>query len=247
MATDVDGPRPTLLLIAGFGDNASLFDGLLATELAEAFHLIPLDLPGFGRPADLGETTLASLAQVVVEAARATGARGIIAHSVASIVASLAARQPHCPLETIVSLEGNLTAQDAYFSGTAADYPDAMTFREAFLQRLDKMAATAPEIARYRAQVAQADPRALWELGCDARRFSTNHHPGEVLLSAAEAVYLYNPANCPDTSLAWLERAPLPRLILDNASHWKSVTQPVVLGGKLQQALEQVGWGSTRV
>ena len=42
--------RPTILLIAGFGDNASMFAGLHETALADAYHLLPFDLPGFGSP-----------------------------------------------------------------------------------------------------------------------------------------------------------------------------------------------------
>ena len=231
--------KTTMLLLAGFGDNASMFDALPDTELAERFEVMPLDLPGFGRAA-AGETSLSSLAGFVAEKAVETGAEIVVAHSVASIVASLAARRPGCPLKTILSLEGNLTADDAYFSGTAADYDSPAAFRAAFLARLDRMAETSPEIARYRREVAQADPRALWELGRDARRFSERYHPGEILRDAAAAVYLYNPDNCPETTLAWLRDHDLPRLLLDNATHWKSVSQPRELARKIGQALESL-------
>ena len=240
MTTDFRGEKPAMIFIAGFGDNASMFDGLLATDLAERFELALFNLPGFGCAARAGETTLTAMADVAAEQARKTGAEIIVAHSVASIIASLAAARKDCPLKTILSLEGNLTAQDAYFSGSAADYDSAAAFREAFLSRLDEMASTAPEIARYRKQVALADSQALWELGCDARRFSNKRHPGELLIEAAEAVYLYNPDNCPDASLEWLEHAPLPRLTLDNATHWKSVDQPEQLARKLSEALEMI-------
>ena len=36
-----------------------------------------------------------------------------------------------------MSLEGNLTVEDAYFSGATADYDSAESFRAAFLDRLD--------------------------------------------------------------------------------------------------------------
>ena len=227
-----------MLLIAGFGDNATMFDGLLETRLADEFHVVPLDLPGFGRQADSGRTTLRSLADFVVKQAQEIGAEIIVAHSVASIIASMAAGRADCPLRTIVSLEGNLTAEDAYFSGTATDFDNPQEFRTAFLARLGKLAAGAPVIARYREQVAQADPHAMWELGCDARRFSERTHPGEFLAVSAEAVYLYNPKNCPESSLNWLASSDLPRLVLENATHWKSVDQPVQLAGKIDDALK---------
>ena len=229
--------RPTILFIAGFGDDASMFDGLLSTPLAEGYNLAPLNLPGFGAPALNEETSLAALAEFVADAARETDAGIVVAHSVASIIASLAAKDPDCPLTTILSLEGNITAEDAYFSGTAADYDDPHVFRTAFLRRLDEMARSEPIVKRYRDVVSRADPIALWQLGCDARRFSSEHVPGKVLMSSAQVTYFYNPANCPKETLQWLEANPMNRIELKNATHWKSVDQPGLLADKILKVL----------
>ena len=219
---------------------AACFDGLLGADFADHVELLPLGLPGTGAAAPLpGETTLHALAEFVAAKAAEHNATIIVAHSVASIIASLAVQRTDCPLAAILSLEGNLTAEDAYFSGTAADYDNPASFHEAFLARLDGMAMT-PVLARYRAQVAQADARSLWELGCDARRFSEQQHPGETLMNTGSAVYLYNPDNCPGRSIEWLERSNLPRLVLDGASHWPSVDQPELLARTLREALELV-------
>ena len=233
--------RPVVLFIAGFGDNASMFEGLADTGIAKDYRLRPFNLPGFGAPSLSGETTLDVLAQIVAERSKEIGAGIIVAHSVASIIASLAAEKPGCPLTTILSLEGNITAEDAYFSGTAADYDDPAAFRIAFLDRLEEMSQTAPIIERYRQAVSEADPVALWQLGADARRFSAMHVPGEVLQSAAKAVYLYNPENCPRSTLEWLEENPMDRIVLENATHWPSVDQPDLLADKIVQALRFIG------
>ncbi len=229
--------RPTILFVAGFGDNASMFAAMHETALADTHRLRAIDLPGFGAPAQPEETTLSSLAAFVAEDARRSGAKVIVAHSVASIIASLAAKEADCPLEIILSLEGNLTAEDAYFSGTAADYDDPDSFRTAFLARLDEMAETALVIGRYREKVAKADPLALWQLGGDARRFSDARVPGDLLASAGRATYLYNPANCPASTLEWLERSTMDRIVLPDASHWASVDQPDLLAEKILEAL----------
>lgn len=229
---------PAIVLVASFGDGASMFEPLFETELASHYRLVALDLPGFcGVPALEGPTTLARLADVVYDAALQEGARIVVAHSVASIIASLAARREPKIVDRIISLEGNLTAEDAYFSGTAADYPDPGAFRKAILARLDELSKEQPVFGRWRALVAQADPRALWELGCDARCFSEDHVPGDVLSEAAEVCYLYNPDNCPDTTLEWLDRNPMPRIVMEGASHWKSVEQPQLLSEMVLRAL----------
>jgi len=155
--------HPNVICIAGFGDDSNMFAPLLGTTLARQCNLILLDLPGFGVGAPLKKTTLQTLGTFVHEHAVQSNAQVIIAHSVASIIASLVAKRPNNAVSTVISLEGNLTAADAYFSGSAAAYDDPDAFKAAFLARLAKMARTDPVIARYRSRVKQADP--FWRSG----------------------------------------------------------------------------------
>ena len=229
--------RPSILLIAGFGDNASMYDELANTQLAVSYRLVPLNLPGFGAPPLEEAATLEALAQTVAEAATKSGSEIIIAHSVASIIASLAAKRADCPLTTIVSLEGNITADDAYFSGTAARFDDPASFQAHFLERLDDMAKSDPIIQRYRNEVLKADTTALWQLGIDAHHYSQAHVPGEALQEAARVIYFYNPDNCPDSTVRWLEDCAMKRVVLSNASHWASIDQPETLAAEIAEAL----------
>lgn len=214
-----------------------MFESLSHTVLADAITLRPTNLPGFGAPPLRSQASLTALAGFVAATASETGSEVVVAHSVASIIASLAAGVAGSPITTILSLEGNLTAADAYFSGTAADYDDPGSFREAFLPRLEEMSRVDPIIDRYRDAVADADPLALWQLGKDARRFSDANHPGEVLRAAADVTYFYNPANCPQSTLDWLRDNPLKRMLLPGASHWPTIDQPEQLAQKMMAAL----------
>ncbi|NRA30862.1 MAG: alpha/beta hydrolase [Parvularculaceae bacterium] len=226
MATRSISDKPSMMFVAGFGDNSSMFAKLASTPLADSFDLVFFDLPGFGAPALSRPTTLESLAEVVAGEAAARQCAVIVAHSVASIVAAKAVAAPGSTLTTIFSLEGNLTAEDAYFSGTAADFDGPEPFRGAFLSRLDDMALDDPILARYRREVEKADPSALWDLGCDARAYSSARHPGQDLLATQEASYIYNPKNCPTSSKAWLAESSLPSIELPDASHWMPIDQP---------------------
>ena len=60
------------------------------------------------------------------------------------------------------------------------------------------MAVDQPVIARYRATVSRA-----------ARKFSQEFSPGAVLSEAADVAYIYNPENCPSSTLTWLEEHPI--------------------------------------
>lgn len=229
MSDGAPEPKPKLLFLPGFGDDASVYDGLRQTRLAEVVDLQLLNLPGFGAPRLAGATTLAALGFFVAGQARTLGVEYVVAHSLASIIASLAVGFPGSPLKAIVSLEGNLTAADAWFSGRAADHPNPAAFRTALLARLDASLESRPDLVRYRDCVARADPQALWELGCDARAFSDKVAPGDLLRSVGHVHYLYNPDNLPTESLEWLDANPIPRTVAAGASHSIAVDQPEVL------------------
>jgi len=229
---------PAILFIPGFGDDSSMFIPLADTELAYRHRLVMVDLPGFGNAAPLkGSTTLGALAGVVHDLAGKEQVRAVVAHSVASIIASLAARRSQSCIDTIISLEGNLTVDDAYYSGMAAEFDNAVDFHRSFLARLDELAKSQQIFARYRLIVAKANPVAMWELGCDARRFSATYVPGDVLAETSRVCYLYNPVNCPKASLEWLQNHPIPKLQMDGPTHWASVDQPRLVARKILEAL----------
>lgn len=218
------------MCLAGFGDNSNMYTPLLSSKLSGVVNIVPADLPGFGTSALKDRpTTLENLADVVARDALASGATIILAHSLSSIIASLAAAKCNNQIRMIVSLEGNLTRDDAYFSATAASYKSARAFRQEFLARLSRLADTHPMYGRYRKSVSLADENALWELGCDTYRFGLKHIPGEVLIRSAKVSYLFSKGNLSTSSLLWLAEQDIPRIELPGATHWVSLFQPHLL------------------
>lgn len=229
--------RPRILMIAGFGDNSSMYAPLTETRLADDFELIPINLPGFGASPLAGDVSLKSLARFVSQAATDREADILMAHSVASIIASFAANEAGSRVTRILSLEGNLTADDAYFSATAANFPNPDSFRAWFLPKLSRKAGDDPIIGRYLDAVARCDPRSLWQLGCDAKSFSDHNHPGELLAKAAHSTYLYNSENCAAGSIEWLAQSQMEAIELPGASHWPTIDQPHELANAISAAL----------
>ena len=103
---------------------------------------------------------------------------------------------------------------------------DAQSFRDWFLPRIIAKGESDPLLARYAEEVSKADPQALWELGCDARRFSDTHHPGELLMQSADVTYALNRENCAEASLDWLDQSGMQTIELPGASHWPTLDQP---------------------
>ncbi len=228
-----------IVFVAGFGDHGGMFEALGETVLGDRYAILAVDLPGTGLSSPRAERlTLFVAADLVADVVRQEAARVIAGHSVGSIVASLAAQVPGSSIHTVLSIEGNLTPADAYFSGSAAEYESAAEFHAAFLARLDEMSAGKPTIQRYREQVAAADPCSIWELGCDVAEWSRAQQPGDVLVSSAERVrYLYNPDNTPPESLDWLHDNEIVSIRIDGASHWGAVDQPDLMAQKLLEAI----------
>lgn len=212
--------RIKIICIAGFGDDKSMFAPLLKPEYSQKFNILPINLPGFGVAAAGCEITLNGLAEYVLSVAIAHNATYIMAHSVASIIATLAVEKSAGFITHIISLEGNLTAKDAYFSGKAADYDTAEEFRASFPKLLGEAAQNNAMLRRYLPIVMACDAQDLWSLGCDVLLFSDQNDVGARLVNCAKVFYLYNSKNCPSATLKWLDDNAINKYELKNSSHW---------------------------
>jgi hypothetical protein len=124
------------------------------------------------------------------------------------------------------SIEGNLTADDAYFSGRAADFDDACLFKQSFLDEIWKMAQMRGVLRRFFATAVLADPIALWPLGRDARRMSVGDAPSQAYRCVRPSLYYWSPANTAETTRRWIAKSDLDQHQFANASHWPTVDQP---------------------
>lgn len=221
--------RP-LLLIHALGDSGLAYAPLFATPLAERFRLIAVDLAGFG--ASPFQDRVRAIAQhaetaaLVARALSASGTIGLVAHSVGSMIAVAAAARLGERFAGLFSIEGNLTADDAYFSGRAADFNDAHEFKQRFLDDLWAMTQSNAGLRRYHAGVVMADPVALWELGRDARRLSTDDAPGQAYRRLHPTRYYWSPANTAERTRQWIASSSLDQRQFTGAGHWPMVERP---------------------
>ena len=220
----------TLLFIHAFADCGLAFAPLFDTPLAERFRLIVMDLAGFGAsPRQDDVLTIAQHADMIVAIARslpAPGPIGLVAHSVGSMIAVEAAPRLGKLFGGLFSIEGNLTAADAYFSGRAADFDDAGLFKRRFLDDLWSMAQAESSLRRFFATAVLADPIALWRLGRDARRMSIGDAPGQAYRRIRPSLYYWSPANTAETTRRWIAESDLDQQQFTNAGHWPTLDQP---------------------
>jgi pimeloyl-ACP methyl ester carboxylesterase len=220
----------TLLFLHGFAGCGLADLPLFDTSLAERYRLVVVDLAGFGAsPRQDDVLTIAQHAEAVATFARSLRAArpiGLIAHSVGSMIAVEAAALLGALFGGLFSIEGNLTADAAYFSGRAADFDDPVLFKQRFLDDIWNLAQTREILRRYYAAAVLADPTAMWALGRDARRLSINDAPGRAYRCVRPSLYYWSPANTAETTSHWVAQSDLDQLQLANASHWPTVDQP---------------------
>lgn len=203
---------------------------MFATPLAERYRLIALDLSGFGAsPPRDGVRTIADHAEIVAALARAVAASapvGLVAHSMASMIAVAAAERLGARFGGLFSIEGNLTAEDTYFSGRAADFDEPAAFKQRFLDDVWAMAERRPIFRHYFAAAQAADPAAMWHLGRDARRQSIGDSPGQAYRRARPSLYYWSEASTTAATSRWILDSGLDHRCFADASHWPMIDQP---------------------
>lgn len=234
----------SLVLLHAFADTGLAFTPLFATPLAGRFHLIAVDLAGFGAsPPQDGVRTIADHANAVVALVASLPARGpvgLVAHSVASMIAVEAAPRLGARFAGLFSIEGNLTAEDAYLSGRAADFDEPLTFKQRFLDHLWTMAREQSGLRRYFAGAVVADPVAMWELGRDARRQSVNDEPGRAYRRVRPSLYYWSQASTVPATRRWIARSGIAQRQFADAGHWPMVDKPEETAQAISAFFEQM-------
>lgn len=219
-----------LVFIHAFADSGQSFLPLFDTPLARRFRLVAVDLAGFGAsPRREDIRTLAEHGQAivtVVDNLAGTQPVGLVAHSVASMIAVEATQRLGPRFAGLFSIEGNLTADDAYFSGRAADFEDPQAFKRRFLDDVWEMAQTRRIFRHYFAMAMGADAVAMWHLGRDARRLSVEDGPGRAYDRIRPSLYYWSVENTTAASREWIERSGLAHRCFTGSSHWPMSDQP---------------------
>jgi pimeloyl-ACP methyl ester carboxylesterase len=158
------GSGAPVLCIPGFADSSASWWALVQA-LADRCEVAVLDLPGFGAALASGrEVTVAGFAEVVVAVVR----RGwevrvtLVGHSLGSALVVRAAHQLAGQCAAVVSIEGNLTADDGYFSGQAVQFDDPHAFKHNFSGQVRTLVAAGQAPATYAGSVAAADALSIY-------------------------------------------------------------------------------------
>jgi thioesterase domain-containing protein len=227
-------------LVHALGDSSEAFEPLCDTELGDEYELVAPDWP-----ATIGSRPVSDLDELatwlVAEIGRRSpiGPVGLVGHSLGGAVAVRAARR----LERLVglfSIEGNLTAADAYLSGLAAQFAAAEAYQEHLLTRILASADAARSrrraaLRRYHASVRRTAAESLWRIGRAAKVASEDDALGlEYEALPVKKLYYWSPDNTPTETQAFIEERRLEALTFDGG-HWPMLEQPAATARRLHQ------------
>lgn len=223
---------PKLICLHGFADSSHMYAPLSETVLIDRFEVIAVDLPGFGAsPRDPSINLIQDFARTITALAAVISPGepvGLIGHSIASAIA--VDMVPELALVPIglLSIEGNLTEADAYFSGMAADWNSPNSFKEAFCNEIWDASEKNRDLRRYFGGVVLADATAMWHLGNDARRVSAGDAVGKAYMSVnVPTLYYWGAATTPNRTREFIEKNSLSNHQYTIESHWPTVASPI--------------------
>ncbi len=215
--------------IHAFGESGLSYKNLLTSKLGDHFNLYVPDFPGFGgSPLQPDRTSLEDAAQILIELiniASPTDDLFLVAHSVAGIIGTRVARALGPRVKGYFNIEGNLTAQDAYFSGQATKYTSGQQFKQDFSQQIYKMAQDNVALKRFFASVSFAHPDALMGWG----QSSVQHSPlsGEEFAAlACPKLYYWGKNTTSEAAQHFIASTSLPNKQFTNSGHWPMINQP---------------------
>lgn len=214
--------------LPGFAESHLCFRDAFKYNISKQVRIILFDPPGLGAsPARPGGITIKDCAIIwkdLIDSISKPKKLVLVAHSVAGIIATETAAILDRTPSLIVSVEGNLTAADAYFSGQAVHYSSPFEFYQHFSNSVFNLAKKGDVPMSYYASLQFADPNTLWTLGKSTQDYSEPGNDFQKL--ECPTVYYWSDETLSSDSKSFLKANDLNNRELDGLGHWPMNKSP---------------------
>jgi pimeloyl-ACP methyl ester carboxylesterase len=223
--------------LPALGDSHLCFRDVFKQPIAQHVRAFLFDLPGHGAsPARAAGLTVEEAATIWADLVRHFSPSRrvvLVGHSMAGIVATRTAQLLDCSPSLVISIEGNLTLADAYFSGQAARFDQPEAFHAWFQSEILEWAKHDEVLRRFSCSLQFADPNTLWTLGRSALNCP---NPGDDFLGlTCPSVYYWDPGSTTDESKAFLAQHSVRKRKLEGLGHWPMITSPAQFYAAVEQ------------
>jgi pimeloyl-ACP methyl ester carboxylesterase len=236
----VDSANADIFIIHGFGESGLSFSNALDSTLANQNNIWITDLPGFGAsPYQCNFTTIEDYLlhlENLIKATAITNKIILIGHSFGGVIATLLCERLEGLIQGIISVEGNLTQADSYFSGWAGQYDDGVKFKQDFTKLLFDKAKTRPEFELYFASAIIADPKAFIVLGKASRLLTKNEDAGNRYIDLKiPKLYLWGDVDTPLVTQQFIDKNDLIHYCLKDKTHWMMKEEATLFFDKVEK------------
>lgn len=200
-----------------------------ATVLKEYSLFIP-DFPGFGvspspsRPHLIDDS--AQLLESLITIYSSNNPVMLVAHSLGGLIATKVALSLGKKVLGYVSVEGNITQPDTFYSGKAAMAVDPLLWKEAFAREIYQLGLHDEAIRRYYLSLKMASPVAL-DAWAKSGVEETGKDSGGVnfLKVSCPTLYIYGKKSIPQESKLFLEKNKIEAIELEHSGHWPMIDE----------------------
>lgn len=221
----------SIWFIHGFAESSFCFVDLFETPLQDHFNLYAPDLPGFGvTPLHAHGGSFREAGQILLDLIEriSPGDRVyLVGHSLGAVICTHVAQQHPGRIAALVSIEGNLTEADAYYSGQATKHETGAGFKQAFLRQVFEMAGEGEALQRYYASVHLAHPEAMMQWGQASAQFSKASVVGrEFKALACPTLYYWGAKSTPEPTQRYIQSEAIVNKRFEGSGHWPMIDQP---------------------
>lgn len=229
-------PRQTLVCVPAFADSYESWVPLVEA-LSEHCQIAIIELPGLGNPRAMStEASVTGLSTLVADVVRHYWRTPVtlVGHSLGAALAARAAQELGRRCRGLVSIEGNLTVDDGYFTGQAADHSEPSAFHRSLLGQIEGLGARGTVPASFVDAWRRSDAPSMWALARDAGRLAVDGRlEADFATSACPRLYLWSQASTPSSTQALLRERQIPNHRLSIGHHWPWQVAPALVGGVL--------------
>jgi len=223
--------RGSVWYLHGFCCSGHLYEDVFDSVLADDFSIYLPDFPGFGAtPPVIPPHTVADSARLLSGLVRRISGDGpifLLSHSLGGIVGTKAAMELGPSVKGYVTVEGNLTKQDAFLTGMSVDFDDAGAFYDHLASMFLPMTQADPSLRRFTAGFLSADPDAVlaWGRSC-AEATGETAAGDEFRALQIPTLFVWGGKSLPGMSREYIERHNMNHQEFPNAGHNVMVDEP---------------------
>lgn len=228
---DNPSARASVWYVHGFCCSGHLYDNVFDSVLCDDFSIYMPDFTGFGATPPVSPPhTVADSARLLSDLIRRVGGDRpvfLLSHSLGGIVGTKAAMELGEVVKGYVSVEGNLTKQDAFLTGLSVDFDDAGAFYDHLAGIFLPMVQDDPSLRRFAAGFLSADPDSVlvWGKSC-AEATGETTAGDEFRALPIPTLFVWGGESLPEMSREYIERHGMNHLSFPNAGHNVMVDEP---------------------